>query len=357
MALSIIAILILIFLLRKRYKILKDLLLVVLVNISIVLIFLYKVIFSLISQDGQGLALRNGMFLTHAPVFNKVVLAGVLFFTPFLIYEYYQKRKKGEEIADWWWFCWALLLGGLVAFNQQIITGRTIWPHHFVQYTIPLTIIAILILFFNKIRFLSRFIWAAAIGIIITASLFFSLFEVSRHNNDLPVWKETQDYAGPLAWLNNSAPKDCVVLAADFRSQSLVPAFTHCNLFVAYWNYAGVPFDRTVFNYLVYLKMKGIALEDIDLYLQENIMEVRMLYFSDWGQLYNRNNNEKWLQEKANLVAGKYREFYTKDFRKELSRYRLDYILSVGPLTQEIATQLTGIKPVFEKNNLFLYSF
>lgn len=356
-ALAITAVLALIFLLIKRYEILKDLLWVALIDISIVLAFLYKVIFSFASPDGQGLALRNGMFLTHAPIFNKVVLAGLLFFTPFIAFEYYQKRKKGEAIADWWWFCWALLLGGLLAFNQQIITGRTIWPAHFVQYTIPLTVIACLILSFNKIRIMSGSLWAVAIGIVIIASLSFSIFEVSRRNNYLPAWRETQNYAAPLAWLNNNAPKDCVVLTADYRALFLVTAFTHCNAYVSYWNYAGVPFDRTVFNYLVYLKMKGITPENVEAYLQENISDVRLLYFADWGQLYDRNDNAGWLQDKKNLVASQYREFYGRNFKKELNRYRLDYILSAGPLSKEIAGQLAGVKPVFEANNLFMYSF
>ena len=62
-------------------------------------------------------------------------------------------------------------------------------------------------------------------------------------------------------------------------------------------------------------------------------------------------------EERIKNFPRDYREFYAKDFRQTLSKYRLDYILSDGSLSPSIQTELSGLKEVWNSNDVFIYKF
>ena len=61
--------------------------------------------------------------------------------------------------------------------------------------------------------------------------------------------------------------------------------------------------------------------------------------------------------EKLKEFPDSYRQFTTRDFRAELDKYRLDYILSVGPLPDKTQADLGGVAEVFLSGDIFIYKF
>lgn len=322
--------------------------------------------------------LRSGLFYTHYPLLNKLILAVLALYLVLVGWSWFIKnrpfsfslgylRKFFESLEAWHWFCLSFILGALLAYSQQIITGITIWPYHFSQYSIPLAMVVVMALLFNIIKEKSIYLWASAAGLIIMAALFYGVYiQASVYQNNFSYYATVQPYAEVFNWLNQQ-PKDCVVLVRQdaeeiIRLNTLIPALTHCNNLVSIDGvFSLMPNDRLLFNYLIFLRINNIKPEKIDSYLAKNKNEAESYLFSNWQGLHHAKDfpdvSDKLLEERIKKFPQDYREFYAKDFKKELSLYRLDYILSAGPLAEEVFKQLTGLKLVFNKNNLFIYSF
>lgn len=378
MALSIWGVLIAITLAKKEWAVIKSFFGVLLSAIVFALPYWY-----MSWQAGQSpwyadSVLRSGLFYTHHPLLNKLMLAVLIFYLVLTSWSLFVKnrsfsfslsyfRKIFDSFQVWHWFCLSFILGAFWAYGQQIITGVTIWPYHFSQYSIPLAIVVVMALLFNIIKERSIYLWGSAVGLIIIASLFCGIYiQASVYQNNFSYYTGVQSYAEVFNWLNQQ-PKDCVVFVRQdakeiIRLHTMIPAFTHCNNLVSTDGiFSLMPNDRLLFNYLISLRINNIKPENINSYLVENMNEAEDSLFSNWAGLHNAKDFpdvfDRPLEERIKKIPQDYREFYAKDFKKELSQYRLDYILSVKPLSQEVVGQLTGLKLVFNKNNLFIYSF
>jgi len=292
------------------------------------------VIYSL-SQGGSGSAAKNGMFFTHIPLLNKTLLAAIAVFAGLSIYGYFSdKRKIFRE--DWWIFSAAMLLGALWTFSQQIVTGRTIWPYHFVQYSKPLATFVLILAGFKFLypKFPKLFnalmvgvcLFSLANGVAMAASYRFRVEEFRREQSFAPLY----------AWLDKNAAKDCVVLVKEKGEQLTrqIPAFTHCDVYISPWTFSGVPPERVLHNFFVYLKMNGVTADGVKEYLTQNQDEVRGYFYENWDQMFAKGM-DPWLQSQIDRLVPAYAEFLKKDFSAELKRYRLDYLVSAERLTDE----------------------
>lgn len=362
----VISLLAFIFLLKKNYKIFASLSIVILVSFVTSFFYWKNILMTIVSGHGQKLAVRSGLLYFNAPLFNKVLLLSLLIFLPCLICEFIVNRRQNKSLDNWWWFCSILLLGGLVALNQQVITGRTIWPYHFTQYTVPLAIIALMLLFNNFIKPKLYWLWQAAIALIIVSSLAYGIASGRSAIYEGEVMKNLQNYGAVMNWLNTNASKDCVVLTinkeddASRTLEQLIPAVSHCNVYTTGWlPLSPTPPDRILHNYLVMLKLKGIGGNNIDNYLLTRQDEVRGYFFKDIAManaaVYEKN--DPYILEKINLIARAYKEFFKKDFTQELKEYRLDYIAAEGDLSANNKKLLPEIKFIGEFNGVFLYKF
>jgi hypothetical protein len=322
--------------------------------------------------------LRNGLFLTHYPLWNKVLLTalaiyGIIFFWLFL------KRKtsnlwkecllepnEGFRFQNWFVFCLALLLGGFWALNQQVLTGRTVWPFHFVQYTIPLAMTAIMVLFYNVVSERWPKIWRTMIAVIIGGTLIWGGFvQAKAYIGYVDYYVSLQAYQPVFNWLN-SQNKDCVVLVKDetvgqYDLNDLIPAFTRCNVYGSTWAYNLLSSERMHYSYLVLLRMKGVTAETIEDYIKQNRMEAIGYLFPDWKSLYGIKQFPDFvdtkLEERLRKLPNDYRQFMEKDFASELNKYRLDYVLFLGPPKKEVLKQLPSLKLIWQKENIYIYDF
>ena len=289
----------------------------------------YQSLSTLGDAAGRAVQLKNGAFFTHAPIINKFVLATTAVFVLCAAFELYKKRSI-REFALWWWFCALLLVSCWAAFNQQIITGITVWPYHIVQFTIPLCIITLVVLGHNYVANFFPKLWGAALVLLISASLAVGVSSALSWGPRLPDFAERQTYMPIFSWLNN-APRDCVVLVSEQQENlsTLVTSFTHCDTYISTYVPFNVPQDRILHNYLSLLRLRGLQPQGLEAYLLANPLLVNGYLYSSIDQSLFGGINEETKQNIQQVVPA-YAEFYRRDFGKELKKYRIDYLLDTG---------------------------
>ena len=377
-AVSVAAALILFYFFKKDYQTVTSFLWVALLAVIMSLPYWYmnfKVSQNIFYKDA---ILRNGLFYTHYPLLNKVILAALLFyfilFIPLIIIKLklifkdrlsFIKQFSLTRARDWNLFCLALLLGGLWALNQQVITGMTVWPFHFVQYTIPLSMVVVMTLLYNVIKEKSRYLWLLISAAIFSSSLIFGIAtQTSAYRLNYEYYSAMQSYKPIINWLNQQEKDSVVLVAVDDilvmeQINGLIPAFTHCNIYASNWAYNLMQPDRMRFNYLVLLRLKGVPAGGIEEYLEDNQREVAGYLYSNWKGLYNVKQfpdfSDELLAERIKNFPENYRQFIEQDFFKELKKYRLDYILSIGPLNERIKKDLPQSKLIKQIDDKFIY--
>ncbi|MBI1974867.1 MAG: hypothetical protein HYS57_00730 [Parcubacteria group bacterium] len=365
-ALSALAVLILFLLARKEYKTAGTLAFIAPLGALFALPYWLAVWRAAQSPWYEASVLRSGLFLTHYPLLNKLLLVTLFFFLALLVIDFLVKRKRGIAFRpeSWHWLCLSLLMGGLVAYSQQMLTGRTIWPYHFVQYTIPLSLVVGVVVLHRIVRGWSKVFWAATVSAATAASFLIGIYtQASVYATSAPSSAEIQDARPLFDWLN-SLPKDCVVLQAGNGDgpggfDNIIPAFTKCNLYDSLWVFSLLPEERIRHNYLTRLFFKGVTAETIEKYLQDNRHEARGRLYANWKGLYGVPDfpdfSDEGLSARIDAFADDYRHFYGQNMTSALRKYRVDVILSSVPLTEEITKRLPTIKMVAEISGNFIY--
>ncbi len=292
--------------------------------------------------DGESSSLSKlGLFYTHSPLINTLLLVALVIFV-FLMFLFYKKTTEENQNERWWWqFSLAILIGLALAFNQQIITGLTIWPQHFVQYSIPLIYIVAIVVFYKIVLPWSKKLWFFGIMLIFLCTISWGLWMSFQYQSRLEEYLNSQRYMKAFEWLQKETQDECVVFAIEdtYVLSNKITAYTHCDVYYSMNTLYGVPQERIEHGYLSWLTFRGVRAENIDGYLKENKEEVYTTTFTNWMEKFKGSNYE-WLdsigdegaldQWEGNSIihlADAYRAFRKKDFKTELHKYRLDYVL------------------------------
>lgn len=352
----------------RRFSLLVAYVFVGIIGICINAPYLISIIGGMGTADGLSASLKNGLFVTHIPLGNKflslvsVALVGSLFI-PLSLSAIQQRMRE-----RWWWTSALLVAASYAALNIQVVLGKTVWPQHFVQYTVPFGyIVLVCIVYTLATRFrLEQFLrW----GIL---SLICASFAIQAAT----VWSATtvmSDYvrrqeAAPLFRTLNSISGDCVVLVSEKREfiNRLIPAYTHCDTYSSSYVFM-VPEDRVVHNFYLELKLAGVTPSTIRSHLTTYDDDVRLYFFRHWGDAFY-NQADAWLRrvyppqesrayldaKKEELIQG-YAAFFSEDLELQITRYRVDYIV-IDTGTRSLPTFAQGfVTPLFTGNGLVLY--
>lgn len=299
---------------------------------------------------------RIGLFSTHAPHLNKFAVVSFILFLALTFWKW--RKDKQYRIESWWLFSFVLILSSLIAYNQQVITGKEIWYYHYVFYTIPFCFIAVSLAFWHFVRpYFPRF-WMTLTCVIIVASGTLGAYtQWAPYHETYAYHAQNQRYATLFSFLNLKAPKDCVVFPNSLIPpfDTSIPAFTHCNMYISGERLLIAPTERFTHNYLAWLRLRGITVDEIDDYLRQNRPEaMAYLYFQNQ---YSLGAPDLQFEALYAQLPERYRAFLKQDFRTILSAYRLDYILAVTPLSPSVRSQLGDMRVVYEMGGVALYAF
>jgi len=354
---SVLGVLFLAALWRKEYGFSRHAAYIFLLSLTLDAWYWYQTLFSVSGPTGRALAERNGMSFTHAPVLNKMLLLATLFvLASYLYMRFWQKRADYGRV---WIFLGALLLGSWLALNQQIITGREIWYHHFVQYTVPFSLFAMLIASYLSWRLVAPRLWQLGIYGLLGLLLAYGLFSVTSFVPRMDAFAKAQQYAGVVSFLNANAPPDCVVLIKEPDQEELerlIPSYTSCNVYSSTSNFIGVPQERILHNYLLRLRLNGVTSENVHAYLLAHESDIRGYFFTNWSEMFGKGN-DSFVQDKAALVEKAYPAFLAGDLKMELQTYSMDYLLSTDSLTQSVLAKLQGLHEIRASDQYVTYAF
>jgi hypothetical protein len=317
-------------------------------------------LFSMGGKEGIALAMKNGLFFTHTPVLNKALLTATVISGAFFGFAYFYLRQR-EQVREYL-FASALLGGCWIAFNEQVITGREVWYPHFMQYTVPLGVAAIMITGYFAFRHL-KYLWAVCVGVLCSICIVYGLYAVTAYTApwDLDRLIQLQSAATYATWLDENTPKDCVVLANPndtdlYDEERLIPTFSHCNTYTVDFVPFGITSERVEHNYLLQLRMRDIGANDIRTYLMGQEGWIRGLFPSDWHQTFG-HGMEPWVLDRIGSLSKDYQSFVKVPLETQIKKYRVDYVLSEAVLSQKLLTQMPDLKMIASPGGYHIYSF
>lgn len=357
MTLSVVGVFAVIMLVARDYALVKRLALALLIGFLLAAPYWYNMRVVAGMPEADRVYAQNGLLLTHAPIANKVLFLALIVFIPCFIAAYRKSKRDGLPLDRRWWFCLALILGGAWALNQQIITGKTIWPYHFVQYTTPLAVVAIM--YALALAFRPRFpkLWAAGMLGISALTLFYGIMAARTYAVQIPEFRAIQTYDDVLSWLRANASDDCVVLVAEGIEEKLtrlIPGFTRCNDYVAGWMFASVHANaRVLHNFLTLMRLDSVTVESAEAYLNDRRKWVHDYFYRDWMDVLLLDNARA--DEVIRARVDDFKEFMKIDFVEALKRYRIDYVASAGALNEAVLQSLHRPPLIGEFNGTYLY--
>ena len=346
---------------RKRWDFVRRITTLYFLGIVLAIPYWYNAYLTLQSPWYRDTTMRVGAFLTHAPIFNKALFTAFLLFSVLSFFWWRSSRLEEGSMHnnEWFWFCCALLGAGFLVLNQQIITGYTIWPFHYVQYTIPFSIVVVLVAAYHTVRMLVPRLWT---GILISLTIIFFGFgtftQIFAYHHSVTEYRAKQIYGALFSWINQHTDRDCVILAGDdsFLNPAL-PAYTHCNMYLSpAANQFLIPFDRLMHNYLVWLRMKGVEVKDVGEYARIH-KEEAVGYLYAMGGLV-RGIDDPFFADLPEHIAAAYKAFLQKPFRETLNQYRIDYVILDNKAPDTLLSTLhLSPSPLFSANGISLYAF
>ena len=307
-------------------------------------------------EEGRILSERNGMYFTHDAVVNKFLLLTTVFTLLSFCYAYFYKRYR-DELSSWG-FVFIVLSGSWIALNQQVITGRAIWYYHFAQYTMPIGFIVLAVVgYLVWRRQFPRFYRVALTGGIVVSALLLVLTGLS-YRYGMGDFKALQQHGDLFSFLNNEAPKDCVVFIKEESdpAEPMIPAYTHCNVYSTIYLFNGVPRDRTLHNFLLRMRLEGVTEADMHQYLLAHEPEIRHYFFDNWDQIF-ASGIDSWVEGRIVMLEDAYRPFLKEDMKREMLMYRMDYFAVREPLPPSLFQQLPGLSLLKRFPDYYVYTF
>lgn len=338
---------------RKEYAIAKALGAAALIAGAIDSWWWYKTLLLAGGETGKLVSQQNGMFFTHAPVLNKAVLAATILTLVFFCFSYFYKKHRDMFP---WLFVAALMATSWIVFNQQIITGRQIWYYHFVQYTVPFSMIAIITAGYLALRDHAK-IWLGCTILISAASVCYGLISVASYQLEFHYLVEAQRYAGVVGWLNANAGKDCVVLTnvgQKWEPDRIITGYTSCDTYTGGVTYAGVPPERVKHNFFLGYQLLGVGGKEFARVLTENPDSVRSYFYGDWHQMFG-HGLEPWVEQKISELALEYDFFEKTPLRDNIKKYRADYFFSETAVARTLLNKMPEMEIVTTAGGYYLY--
>lgn len=256
----------------------------------------------------------------------------------------------------------SLALGGLLALNQQLITGHFIVPHHYHWYFLhPLaSMLTLIVLFeFTGRTFLrsSSLHSIAGSALIIFSVLFGFLHQYRAYQSSRVFWGGLQPLTPMLREIDRTLHAGQVVFSPQMMVMDLIPVYSSADVYAATNanNYI-VPLRRARDVYFFRLWLQGLTPEQA----RKEFPTTRRGELSSWlYAIYYRELLGSYAAIPDDLVAehtAAYEKYFALSTRQKLSLYPLDFIVTTpsDPETPALRLILSRAEKVFEANGYML---
>ena len=319
--------LILIFLWKKEWTKIKDIILIAFIALLIAIPYFWNLWQAMQHPLYSEVASRFGLMKTHSPQVGALVLILLAVFLLFF----------SREWKDRYYFCLSLILTPFVVLNQQIITGMIMIPDHYHWYFhSPLAIIFIIIIVFELLEkkinnsFLKKISWLSLIILILFINFYNAwVLQVSLYDRQKPIAIENQRYGPIFEWLRNNTQKDQVIVGDEINSYSIA-TYTPLNVVNCEDGRHSLAADEKQLLERIFLILRFNGLKGNDEILYKYFFENKAdLSLKVYGEYYRKRMGGYELipDEKLYFFVDKYREFLAIPLENILRKYQTDYLL------------------------------
>lgn len=379
---SAIFVLVAILLIQKKWDIIKRFIFSFLISLLVMAPFFYIQIKLRLLPQYYDIIGRQGMEISHRFRFSYWKEYLWYLIVSWLVFWWGKKTNK-QEIA---FFITSFVLAGILVLNMQVIFGFNLQPRHWEVRTIFLGLsLAWLVLFWQIEKYFEKRrkkIFIAVIAVLICLSLTAHLIQAFWEQNKT----QYQNYTIPeymqksFSWLGNNTEKESVVASPLFSTITLIPTYTHNNIFIPLGINSFAPEDEIIERLIINYKLFGVSREQLDNLLNPAIkheyknldeMENRMSqvdntslylfcykYVGDSFDLDTRYaKNETNLEMPEDVYKKIMEKFDNFDIEKEKSKYRLDY-LYLGPREKKISTaDFSKFEKIYDNQGVEIYRY
>ena len=166
---------------------------------------------------------RIGIIASRSPIFGVWMILGVLTIV-------IARKRWGVT----WQLAAALIIGGIMAMNQQILSGRYLVPHHYHWYFFqPLASMLAMVLVLRILgRYLSDRLTPFIIGLLICVAIAFGIrYQTLAYMNVRDYWGAQQALAPVLEYVDKNMHAGQVVYSPNIGIMDFVPVYTSADVY------------------------------------------------------------------------------------------------------------------------------
>ncbi len=264
----------------------------------------------------------------------------------------------GKRIAwkEQWPLIMALSFAGLIAMNQQLITGQHLFPEHYHWYFVqPLgTLIATLVVLLVCRQWLSAAAYRGVLAVTIILAITFGFMQQrDTYGTYRSEWGKKQAYAPVLTFIGEHLSADLVVHSLNNSLVDLVPVYTSMNVytFSQAMNYLA-PTERIRDSFFFTLWLGGLTPEDARVQFPTSMRwtlgsSIYAGYYRELGGGYDAIPDDVVMQHIED-----YERYYALSFEEKMKMYPLDYVIAtpMDNKTVEYQRLLEGGTEIYSAN-------
>lgn len=336
---------------RRQYTEVKQLLLLHAIALLVALPYAWNVLQFYQVPNREFLAYHNGQFPSRRFYMSWSALLG-LACVPWI--------RARIPILKWWLA--ALLTGGFIALNQQVITGQELSPNHFHWYFISVVSgIAVLLAFFDIARLKSRrVVRYCVLTAIITLLL---VYGARRQVNAYQAYREQylsdQRWGGVFQWLQSHTAKDSVILTTDRNRGSALAFYTHNNPYYASFMFlSNTPMRRLEDMQNLRVRLMGVTADAAEQFFLDNPELVAD--FIGGFSTRRRFGCRSCFAEPEKVyrsVTESYRAYLQQDMKTRLDEYGLDYVVFDHTVDRWDLGEVAGLSRVAQVDGFDIYRY
>ena len=240
----------------------------------------------------------------------------------------------GRRIAwkEQWPLVLALAFAGLIAMNQQLITGQHLFPEHYHWYFVqPLGTLCMTLLVLQLCRaWLRAGLYRGLLMITVLLSVMFGFMQQrDSYGTYRAEWGRKQVYAPVFAFVEKNLPPDSVVHSLDDSLVALLPVYTSMNVYTSsqMLNFLAST-ERLRDSFFFTLWLKGLTPEDARTEFPTTMrwMVGSNIYASYYREL--RGGYDALPDELIDRHIKDYEQYYALSFEEKMKMYPLDYVIA-----------------------------
>lgn len=304
----------------------------------------------------------------------------------FLGFGYLIVKKKDLPFI----FFASLLIGGMLCLNMQLVLGYNVQSWHWLKRAVdPISILFLAYLAEQYLvsntripKLANEKIWngLVAAGLIFVISFGFYT-QINSALNSYKSFSISDKTIELFDWLNENTEKDSVIMAASIETNSLIPVYTHNNVYLPNAILTSIPTDEIIDRILFTYSTFGIPSSDLYNKLNQNNSvsgyfaavknrenvsreEFETKFFINYffHSQYYYSESKRPLQQDAVPagINGNYipdnvkQKIISKYSSDNFAKYDFDYVL-VGPYERHAGSMKQGFKKVFSNSEYELY--